>query len=470
MCGTRRARMLGTPRCRLGWLPLCLILLLGSCGDRDPILALSGKARAEAKRWQSDAVMVEIEAGNFLDVVVEGGKPVMKSGPPKVISFHFFSPATRQALTVSAVQEVLQSRPEELPGVPFTLPLPNSFVGLDAAIAAAKTGMGDGIVTSADLRIYWKADGQPDKPVWMITFGQDPKTAKSIARQIDAVSGAVTTVADLSKEPENRGTVPGQLPPGLQRNFTALRQVADAAAAQQGSGFKLYNVNLLIDISALHNITSRSFEQKAADLNGKVPISEAHFAYARATPTVDWESLNIDISNLDNPPPAMSLGPITRRTPPQVQPRFLPPDSPDPEPRLRRLQLSFPRGGAWSHIYYSVAFDPAMTKVGLGFDDATPAQAWLSRQGDPWENHLEWGPAEDQYAVFATTAPRDRWTWWTVIRHGRVLRRDPPSAFDPVEAWWEFVFVDAETGAATSRCTTPHDDYSHQPLIEVPCK
>jgi hypothetical protein len=269
---------------------------------------------------------------------------------------------------------------------------------------------------------------------------------------------------------ENRGSIFEEMPIDIGRDFASLRNVADAAAVKQGTDFKLFAANLLIYITDEQHVTPRSIELPRADEHGKVPFGEAHFAYARAAPTGDWESLNIDLTGLDNPPASMSIAPIFRRPQADILPRTLPPDLPDPEPLLRRLQDSFPKTGVREFTYNFVEFDRGREKTSLGFDDATLAEVWLSRQGNAWENYLERGPEEDQYAFFAATAPRDRWVWWTMVKHGRVIRRGAPSSNDPLDAWWEFVFADAASAAKTVKCTASRQNPPAQRLIGVPCK
>ncbi len=56
---------------------------------------------------------------------------------------------------------------------------------------------------------------------------------------------------------------------------------------------------------------------------------------------------------------------------------------------------------------------------------------------------------------FIATAPRDpsTWLWWTVVEQQRADPAANPRAPGRPVSVREFVYIDAVTGAATSRCT-----------------
>jgi hypothetical protein len=109
---------------------LVLAMLAGSgCHSSDRVSQFAAGARREAGKWQADAELVEIHARTF-QMIISGA--AMKSGPPQIVTFYFFSPSTRRALHVDATTQGLQPHPDDLPFSPFTLPIPDTFAGLDA--------------------------------------------------------------------------------------------------------------------------------------------------------------------------------------------------------------------------------------------------------------------------------------------------------------------------------------------------
>jgi hypothetical protein len=129
----------------------CLALLIGiAAAQADTIPQLADQARAEAKKWHSDARLVQIEVSNFGFAMDTSGIPdVTKAGPPGTVTFHFLSFIAQQALRISMhlkltpeqVQHGGSARQVEqlpTPYSPYTLPIPDAFIDPNQAIAQAQ--------------------------------------------------------------------------------------------------------------------------------------------------------------------------------------------------------------------------------------------------------------------------------------------------------------------------------------------
>ncbi len=80
-----------------------LALLIGmATAQAATIPQLAAQARAEAKKWQRDARLVQIDVGDFGFALDPSGIPdVTKAGPPGMVLLHFLSPSAPQALRIS---------------------------------------------------------------------------------------------------------------------------------------------------------------------------------------------------------------------------------------------------------------------------------------------------------------------------------------------------------------------------------
>jgi len=464
---------------RLIWIihgSLVLLLLFGSACHRGDSLSRSTEgARAEAKKWQADAQLVQIHALNF--VMFQGNPPVMKSGPPQMVTFYFFSPSTHRGFHVDAMPQGLQPHPDELPSTPFTLPLPDNFGSLDEALAQVRKGNGsDILVTEADLRVYWNAGGQPERTAWKIAFSQGSGiTQTSLTQYVDAASGALVTVEDRSVPPPNSGMTEGT--PPTDTDFAAFRQAADQNVATRGAGFKLYAADLGFRLP-------EPVYDGPEKPGSKVKLSMTHFEYARSTPTVNWESVDVELGTASGIAAeavlGASIGPVVQQVPPNAIPHLFPDDLPDPEPFLRELRESFPKQDQHTPrgLYEAGGYN-FIEGAAIIMTLAQPtARAWLGRQGEARPMFGE-PPREEQYGFFTSTAPRDRWEWWTIVEHARFVQKrgHPPGSNDPLEGWEQFIYIDAATGARSTRCTTPSCIYNcglayqpPPPMPPVPCE
>jgi hypothetical protein len=315
-------------------LSLLIAVLFGSgCHRRDIISQFTRDARAEAKKWQADAQLVEIHALSFM--TVEGNPPTFRSGPPQIVTYYFFSPSTRRSFHVDAMQRGLQAHPDELPASPFTLPIPDDFTPLDDALAQVRKSNGDEIIVSeADLRVYWNAAGQPERTAWRIMFSKGAGVAQTSSTQyVDAASGAIVTVADRSVPPSNPGMmVAPHIPQG--RDFASFRRAADQNVATKGAGFKLYDAGLDFQLP-------EPVYEGPEPPGSKVKFNMASLEYARPTPTVNWESVAIHEGE-PNPegPMGAEIDALIQEVPPNAMPQVIPDDLPDPEPWLPRQFVS----------------------------------------------------------------------------------------------------------------------------------
>jgi len=201
----------------MSWLTrVAVVLWLGASTAHaaETIHQLAEQARTEARRLRGDAQLVQIEVPAFGLAIGDSGWPDMsKVGPPAVLVFHYVSPSTRTPVrvVVRADQErgVGRIHAEVLayPASPYTLPVPDTFMELNQALAKAQEAgfardcagvnvhYGCGRVVQAELHMYAIGQGGSGTPIWTFTFGQDAR-ARMITRQVDGVTGRVVTVEE----------------------------------------------------------------------------------------------------------------------------------------------------------------------------------------------------------------------------------------------------------------------------------
>jgi hypothetical protein len=239
-----------------------------------------------------------------------------------------------------------------------------------------------------------------------------------------------------------------RLQPAPRPDFASVRQAADAMAATQEGPFRLYQVEVELRSTTLE-------------------IERAAFHYFRKTPSgtspgeVGWEELTVHVSTGLTKPGARSPtswgGTIGggRRTglrapaPTAVPASILAPEEvirrlgrgPLAPPTLTESDVRHPKPERWAVFVQLI-------QVGAAY--------WAGRPG-LHPNRLGWTsrPAE---ALFAATAPQGQWVWWTLVQHLVVGHR------------YEFLYMDAVTGTATSHCA---DEVGQGPrdfdLIPVAC-
>lgn len=239
----------------------------------------------------------------------------------------------------------------------------------------------------------------------------------------------VTGIAALGRAETPRGDLQQRrLQPAPRPDFGSVRQAADAMAATQEGPFRLHQVE----------VRSTTLE-----------IARAAFHYFRKAPNdvapgqATWEELTVQVSTGLTTPGARSptgwggtIGGGRRTGLRDPAPTAAPDAILAPEEVIRRLG----RG-------------PLAPPNLTGADVRHPKpERWalsvqLIRAGAPYQagrpglhpNVLGWTrqPAE---ALFAATAPQGRWVWWTLVQHLVAGYR------------YEFLYLDAVTGAATSHC------------------
>jgi hypothetical protein len=207
---------------RLGWAMIALWLGAAPAHAAETIHQFADLARAEAQRLSPNAQLVQIDVMTFSLAMDRSGFPDMsKVGPPAALLFYYVSPTTPRHIRVvvradlsDAQRQFLRDRgkdpiqAEELrdPVTPYTLPIPERFVELTEALAAAERAgfqrdcagvnphYGCGRLVRAELHTYWNGQG-PGTPIWTFTFGQDAQ-ARMITRQVDAITGRVVMVEE----------------------------------------------------------------------------------------------------------------------------------------------------------------------------------------------------------------------------------------------------------------------------------
>lgn len=430
------------------WMSLFVVLATSGCQSHEAGTRLMSEARARATKWHSDAVLVEVDVGSFQLTTISPG--VMKSDAPQMFTFHFFSPSTRKGFTVNAMTPEIQGSEDQLPAVPYILPIPDNFQSVTDAVDQVRRSFGQNIIVSdADLRVYWNAAGKPDRTAWKIAFVA-PRGEQQ-TRYVDASSGEIVTVEDRSIAPPNEGMTVGVSPASM--TFGALRRAAKGNAATRGDGFGLYSIGLMIENSPV-------LRNRSPSPGNDGEFCWAEFDYARATPTVNWDSLKVQMSRLSGPNSDIttSIDALLVRTPPEVMPEMIPPNLLDPEPILRQLREAFPtQGFPGQGVYYWLVSPSRVELPSLppGDNGTGLAIIWLTHQGDPRPLRAEYSYDDRQYAFFTSTAPRGRWVWWTLVKHGRVVAGPQPIFSAPIEYWEQYIYVDAVNGSRSTRCTQP---------------
>jgi hypothetical protein len=258
-----------------------------------------------------------------------------------------------------------------------------------------------------------------------------------------------TAATGRAEAPPPRGDLQQRrLQPAPRPDFASVRQAADALAATQEGPFSLHQVEVELRSTTLE-------------------IERAAFHYFRKTPSgtspgqAGWEELTVHVSTGLTKPGARSPtswgGTIGggRRTglrdpaPTAVPASILAPEEvirrlgrgPMAPPTLTEADVRHPKPERW-------AFLVQLIQVGAGY--------WAGRPG-LHPNMLGWTsrPAE---ALFAANAPHGQWVWWTLVQHLVVGHR------------YEFLYLDAVTGTATSHCA---DEVGQGPqdfdLVAVTC-
>jgi hypothetical protein len=427
---------------------LVVLVCLGTdAAADDRVSDLARQARQQAQLWQADAQLVDIEV-----TAGEDGTLSRASTPRHWATFRFLSPSLGHGLAVVAGGAKLDTQPWQT-REHYAGPLPEYFTDLGASVTEARQHGLRGTMIVAKLRLYTRALDQPHRAYWSIT-GSGAPGASGLTVYIDAETGKLARIAEPAG-PAPRGRQSARLPDSTGFDLEALRQVADRTAAGERAGFKLFAILLQL---AHNEFLNRRAEAQDVPLG----FAQARFHYFRETPPYRWESLEIEMQR-QPPKPAWA----TRHTVPKAQPllaeiAFNPPRKPEgfwmpqavpadlqpPQAALERLQRAF--------------YTRRASQAGL-------AEVWLWRSGDPYRP-AQHGPREDWHAFFTATVPAGRWFWWTVVDHLGALEQQRTS---PAQrpGYYEFIFIDARTGAETVTCTAPQAVLTgyQKPLVPMPC-
>jgi hypothetical protein len=427
---------------------LLVLVLLGAGAEAgDKVADLAPRAREQARLWQADAQLVQIEATAGEDGTLSGA-----STPRHWATFHFLSPSLGHGLAVVAGGPQLETQPWQT-RERYAGPIPDRFTDLSAGVAEGRKHGLRGPMIVAKLRLYPRALDQPPRAYWSIS-GSGAPGSPGLTMYIDAETGALARIAE-PVGPAPRGRQSALLPDTTGFDLDALRQVADRTAAGERPGFKLFAILLQLAHDEFLN-------RRAAAQDVPLGFAQARFHYFRETPPYWWESLEIEIQRAP-PKPAWA----TRHTVPQTRPllaevafsparkaegfwtpQAVPADLPPPQAALERLQRAF--------------YARQVSQGGK-------AEVWLWRSGDPYRP-VQHGPREDWHAVFTASVPPGRWFWWTVVDHiGASEQQRTSRTHRP--GYYEFIFIDARTGAETVTCTAPQAVLTgyQKPLVATPC-
>src|ERR1700693_3605397 len=73
------------------------------------------QAKAEARKWQTDAQLVEIELPSFGFATDASGIPDMtKAGPPAFILFSFYSPSAREGVRIDVSPQPIPEQMKQM--------------------------------------------------------------------------------------------------------------------------------------------------------------------------------------------------------------------------------------------------------------------------------------------------------------------------------------------------------------------
>jgi hypothetical protein len=454
---------------------IAVLLAPGACGGQSSDNAVE-RARAEAKKTDPDAVLVQVEFNSFGFAAGSGGIPDMtKAGPPKMALFNFYSPKTGKGFRVVAdinrdkmpaeMEEMMRERGYkdlrvergDVPYTTYTLPLPEKLGDFNQAVEAARKQIDKEcagaqqfsscrLLQSAELHMHWAGpkDGG-GTPVWTVTFGQHPQTLENVASTIDA-SGRVYSGGDAQPKGYGDNTFSQLHEVNLKaaRDFDAAWPAAVAAVQKQDALYAPYAVSLITYLSDVREV------------GGKPVISEAHIQFARLTPSLQWDEVEAHVGWKDGSADQAVLffGPPKRHAAPgEPKPVALKADGlPRADSALAALLKNFPEKYAEVQTVWTKGCEDVLTMVvglsmwrcGVYVEQKVRTDLvflWLSHQGNPYWSSGR-APLGSEYQAVTAGAPKDGWVWWTRVKH--------PER-------WEYFLTDAMSGrAAKGFCTNPN--------------
>jgi hypothetical protein len=243
-----------------------------------------------------------------------------------------------------------------------------------------------------------------------------------------------------------------QLPPDQLIDFLSLRKKADELSARQHPDFKLHQIEVEFASTMLR-------------------INQAHFHYFHPIPSgaanSRWERLQVAI----NTGGRVTTGKTVRSSYPGTigasrqafgdpAPTAAPANVLNPEEAVRRLNRG-PITTPFSAPSYRK--DPSQWKfyvqlirVGAQYMAGTVTLS------PPGAGRIKWIERAIQPSIhdtfFKQTAPAGKWVWWTVAQHTDVTGER-----------YEYIYMDASTGKATSHCAEPSGPREAAVAVPVPC-
>ncbi len=424
------------------WVTVLLLLVSCTAHTEDKISQLVEQARAKAKSWQRDAILVEIRATAGADGTLD---LKAKGLPAHSATFSFFSPSTEQGFLVTFVAGNLDSRP--FPAGQYRLPIPDAFIDLSQAVAGARksgfheSSMFGGSSVAADLTVHQTESG--NRLAWHL--GGSDQAGSALQMWVDAGSGVVFTSYDeltsgvSSAEAERRKAQLEErlLPQNTAGDFVSLRKEADASATAQHPNFRLYQVELDMGPPPLYRV-------KEGDFHYFREIPPLGMGTAASPP--GWEELEVHVIHAyEGWRISGGRGEqfLDRGTPPTPVPANIL----SPEEAFRRLK----RGLVAPYTEGQAPTGP--TDLSIQLIQGVPTY-FIRRLIGPRSGVTE----KEDGRFFKDTDPQGKWTWWTVAQHVGL-----PGAR------YEYLYLDAVTGQATSHCAEAQAEPDGYLLVEVPC-
>jgi hypothetical protein len=448
---------------------------------------LTDQARAVARKWQPDADLVQVELIDFGFAIGPSGIPdTSKAGPPAMVLFNFLSRSAHDAIRVVAQPNLT---PEQLklmasrgvgpvrvehlssPYSPYTLPIPEGFIDPQQAVARAYQDIGPecggaslearscSLVSDAELHLFWSGPGENSSPVWTIRFGQNPRTLRTVTREVSAASGELVALTDLQRG--SLSTEPGQRLKNIVlhdvgNDFDSVWRAVNQAVAKQDALYKPYTVSLITYLS----------DKRRSDVT--VNLSEVEFQYARITPSFYWDDTIVHV-RWTGSTAVLDVSPsVPRHSPEEPVPRTLEAQSlPSEDATLRKILNVFPPGyleqtTTWERgCRNKMTVSPRIKQWECGVLVETVHRTdqvyiWMTRQGNPyWESAA--APLQSEHSLISNNAPQDMWVLWTRLKRANQ---------------WQYVVVNAATGIPTTTtglCTLPPNGTDPRPATIEAC-
>jgi hypothetical protein len=258
------------------------------------------------------------------------------------------------------------------------------------------------------------------------------------------------TTEDINQRAQERRQQ--KLAPEQPIDFVSLRKKAHELAAKQHQDLRLHQAEVEFDSSTLR-------------------INQVDFHYFRPTPaggaTSKWERLQVHV----NTGGRVTTGKTVRHSYPGTigasrqafsdpQPTAAPANIINPADAVRRLSRG-PLSAPFSSASYLK--DPSRWKLNVQLIRVGARyMAGTVTLGPTGAGRINWIERAIQPSLhdpfFKQTAPAGKWVWWTVAQQTEL----------PGEKY-EYIYMDAGTGKATSHCAEPSGPPNATVALPVPC-